>query len=60
MARKSLIITTTFVFIIFNALAQEALNYQLPPAEIVKIIDAPMTPAISVSPDKAKILLIER
>lgn len=60
MARKSLIITTTFVFIIFNALAQEALNYQLPPAEIVKIVDAPMTPAISVSPDKAKILLIER
>ena len=30
------------------------MKYQLPPAEIVKIVDAPLTP------DKANILLIER
>lgn len=60
MVRKSLIILSAFVFLIFNTYAQEALKYQLPPAEIVKIVDAPQTPAISVSPDKLNILLIER
>lgn len=39
---------------------QDALKYQLPPEEIVKIVDAPVTPAVSVSPDKTTILLIER
>jgi len=60
MVRKSLIIITVFVFTLLNTSAQEALKYQLPPDEIVKIVDAPQTPSISVSPDKTRIVLIER
>lgn len=43
-----------------SAYSQEALKYQLPPAEIIKIVDAPMTPMVSVSPDKSAIVIIER
>ena len=60
MVRKSLLVLTAFILLIFNISAQEALKYHLPPAEIVKIVDAPLTPSTSVSPDKANILLIER
>jgi len=42
------------------ASSQESLKYQLPPDEIVKIVDAPATPMVSVSPDKSVILIIER
>ncbi len=40
--------------------SQESLKYQLPPGEIVRIVDAPATPVVSVSPDKLNILLIQR
>ena len=40
--------------------SQEALKYQIPPAEIVQIVDAPLTPSLSVSPDKKTIVLSER
>jgi len=60
MDKKLSIILIASVFSFFNAYAQEALKYQLPPAEIVKIVDAAQTPATSVSPDKTSILLIER
>jgi dipeptidyl aminopeptidase/acylaminoacyl peptidase len=40
--------------------SQESLKYQLPPDEIVKIVDAPATPMVSVSPDKSVMLIIER
>lgn len=40
--------------------SQEALKYQMPPAEIVKIVDAPVTPLVSVNPGKTNILIIER
>ena len=60
MVRKSLLILIAFILSVFNISAQEALKYQLPPAEIVKIVDAPMTPSTSVSPDKVNIILIER
>jgi dipeptidyl aminopeptidase/acylaminoacyl peptidase len=40
--------------------SQEALEYQMPPTEIVKIVDAPVTPIASVSPGKTNILIIER
>jgi dipeptidyl aminopeptidase/acylaminoacyl peptidase len=60
MIRKLFIITAFQITALsFNA-AQEGLKYQLPPAEIVKIVDAPQTPLTSVSPDKTNILLIER
>ena len=60
MVRKSLIILTSLVFTLVNISAQEALKYQLPPADIIKIVDAPQTPTVSISPDKSNILLIER
>ena len=56
-------ILSVLAFCLFSAMissAQEALKYQLPPKEIVKIVDAPQTPQISLSPDKATILLLER
>lgn len=39
---------------------QAPLKYQLPPDEIVRIVDAPAAPIVSVSPDKKSILVIER
>jgi dipeptidyl aminopeptidase/acylaminoacyl peptidase len=60
MIRKSVLIITAFVLVFHYANSQEILKYQLPPAEIVKIVDAPQTPAISVSPDKSDIVIIER
>ena len=48
------------VTISFAAFPQEALKYQLPPDEIVKIVDAPVTPFVSISPDKSNILIVER
>ena len=40
-------------------ISQEPLKYQLPPAEIIQIVDAPVTPVISVSPDRMNILIIQ-
>jgi dipeptidyl aminopeptidase/acylaminoacyl peptidase len=40
--------------------AQEPIKYQVPPDEILKIVDAPQTSGVSVSPDKSSIILIER
>ena len=42
------------------ATSQEALKYQLPPEEIMKIVDAPVPPQVSISPDKSKMLVIVR
>ena len=60
MNRKVLFIAASCVLSFTILYGQEALKYQLPPAEIVKIVDAPQTPAVSVSPDKANILVIDR
>ncbi len=60
MIQKSLFLLFALFFFILKTGGQEALKYQLPPAEIVKIVDAAPTPSVSVSPDKANILVIER
>lgn len=60
MARKIFSILLLFLLPVINAVAQEALNYKLPPDEIVKIVDAPPTPMVLMSPDKTTILLLER
>ena len=39
--------------------AQDNLSYQMPPQDIVDIVDAPGTPSLSVSPDNSTMLLIE-
>jgi dipeptidyl aminopeptidase/acylaminoacyl peptidase len=60
MTRKHFIILLTLVSVLLDTNAQKALKYQLPPAEIVKIVDAPQSPLVSVSPDKTNMLLLER
>ncbi len=35
-------------------------GYKMPPKAIAKLVDAPATPVVSVSPDKSKILILER
>jgi dipeptidyl aminopeptidase/acylaminoacyl peptidase len=60
MIRKSLIILSAFVCFTYKTSGQEPLKYMLPPDEIVKIVDAPLTPSVSVSPDRKSIILIER
>ena len=41
-----------------SAIAQS--GYRQPPAPIAQILDAPLTPAVSISPDRKWILLLER
>jgi dipeptidyl aminopeptidase/acylaminoacyl peptidase len=60
MNQKSLCIIALILLSGLCSYSQQALKYQLPPAEIVKIVDAPQTPMVTVSPDKESILLIER
>jgi dipeptidyl aminopeptidase/acylaminoacyl peptidase len=60
MIQKSLFVVFALVYFALKTEAQESLKYQLPPAEIVKIVDAAPTPSISISPDKSSILVIER
>jgi dipeptidyl aminopeptidase/acylaminoacyl peptidase len=55
------LISIAFTTIISSGLnSQEPVKYKVPPEEIVRIVDAPVTPVVSVSPDKTNILVIER
>lgn len=60
MKRISLFVILAQLIIVLSSSGQEALKYQLPPDGIVKIVDAPQTQAVSISPDKLSILLIGR
>jgi len=60
MKGKYFLLTVLISGILPAVRSQEPLRYQLPPGEIVKIVDAPATPAVSVSPDKMNILIIQR
>lgn len=60
MLKKIILFAVACILLNPAASSQESLKYQLPPDEIVKIVDALATPAVSVSPDKALMLLIER
>jgi dipeptidyl aminopeptidase/acylaminoacyl peptidase len=44
----------------FTSYAQENLVYQRPPDDIAKLIEAPLTPAISISHDNTWMLMLER
>ncbi|MBL8828969.1 MAG: S9 family peptidase [Planctomycetaceae bacterium] len=44
---------------VHNCMADDS-GYQLPPQEVVDIIDAPPEPAVSISPDGEWLLLVER
>src|SRR6478609_2143476 len=40
--------------------SQENQGYQRPPEEIAKLVEAPLTPAINISPDKNLMALLDR
>jgi dipeptidyl aminopeptidase/acylaminoacyl peptidase len=54
-------VTTTMLLICLSTFiyAQESLTYQLPPQEIIDLVDAPSTPSVSISPDNSMIAFIE-
>lgn len=60
MIRKIFSSLSLSLFIIVESTSQEVLKYQLPPDDIVRIVDAPQAPAISLSPDKETLILMER
>ncbi|MCJ7449916.1 MAG: prolyl oligopeptidase family serine peptidase [Bacteroidales bacterium] len=60
MIQKLFLISALICVVSPDSNSQEALKYQLPPQEIVKIVDAPVTPIVSVSPDKSNIVIVER
>ena len=60
MHQRLFFLSAVLLYILSWASAQEPLKYQLPPDEILKIVDAPPTPGISISPDKTSIIIIDR
>jgi dipeptidyl aminopeptidase/acylaminoacyl peptidase len=60
MLKKIILFAAVSLMAINAASSQEALKYQLPPDDIIKIVDAPATPIVSLSPDKSLMLIIER
>lgn len=43
-----------------SLMAQEKLSYQMPPQEMVEIVDAPESPAVSISPNHQWMLMMAR
>lgn len=48
------------LLIVFAAYTQENITYQRPPEEIARLVEAPLTPFVSFSPDRQWMLLLER
>jgi dipeptidyl aminopeptidase/acylaminoacyl peptidase len=48
------------LLITYGSFGQENLGYQRPPEEIAKLLEAPLTPFVSFSPDKQWMLLLDR
>src|SRR5436190_3733051 len=57
---KSRILSLVFVLASLTALCQGSTGYQRPPEEIAKLVEAPLTPAIGLSPDKSWMVLMDR
>ena len=49
----------TFCFLFLASLSADD-GYKMPPKSIIDLVDAPVTPNISLSPDKKHILILER
>ncbi len=49
-----------FSLVCLQGFSQGNLSYQRPPEEIAKLLEAPLTPFVSFSPDKQWMLLLER
>ncbi len=54
------LITLLFCSLFISAATQETFPYQLPPQEIIDMVDAPGTPGVSFSPDASVMLLLDR
>ncbi|HWA36017.1 MAG TPA: hypothetical protein VG737_17875, partial [Cyclobacteriaceae bacterium] len=48
------------LLLIIPAFSQDKTGYQRPPEEIVKLLEAPLTPAVIISPDKNWMALLDR
>ncbi|MCE7863708.1 MAG: S9 family peptidase [Bacteroidetes bacterium CHB5] len=48
------------ILTVCSTFAQENIGYQRPPEEIVKLLEAPLTPFVNFSPDKQWMLLLDR
>ncbi|MEL6616126.1 MAG: S9 family peptidase, partial [Bacteroidota bacterium] len=48
------------IALVLPAAAQDDLTYQTPAPELAALVDAPRTPLVSLSPDKATMALLER
>jgi len=53
-------LTLALILLANLCFAQDNQGYQRPPEEIVKLLEAPLTPFVSFSPDKLWMLLLER
>src|SRR5438105_7935028 len=54
------IFTLLFALAAFSLWAQDNLQYQTPPDDIAKLVDAPLTPCVLFSPDKSVMLMLTR
>lgn len=59
MIRLALIGLLIYAFV-NNAASQETPAYQLPPQEIIDMVDAPGTPGVSISPNNTLMLILDR
>lgn len=58
--KKLLFLSLFTISLSYVGFCQDNLSYQRPPEEIVKLLEAPLNPFVSISPDKQWLLLLER
>ena len=54
------LISLFLILLAFTAIAQSNQGYQRPPDDIVKLVEAPLTPAVMLSPDNTWLALLDR
>lgn len=54
------IIVFIIVLTAFSTFAQDNLSYQRPPEEIAKLVEAPLTPTVTLTPDNSWLVMLER
>lgn len=58
--KKLLVIAPLAIMSTVLSIAQTPPTYQMPPPEIARLVDAPATPGVSLSPDRSALLLLEQ
>ncbi len=56
---KRMMVAIIGLFLLTNGLATAQSTYKLPPPDVVKILDAPRTPSVVVSPNHESLLLVD-